>query len=168
MPPPPAFRVDEQEAAARLGHPDIRQRGEAFALLVSSPRGAAALEAACRSPDGGVRASAALALGNRGEARGILLEMASDPEAPVRSCALGALAHVGMEGAEEKALAGLADGRLEVRRAAATGGGPGSPDLNLQTGGSRSGARPCRRAQSSASWCPPATSRGSSPRATRS
>lgn len=118
MPPAPAFRVDEQEAAARLGHPDIRQRGEAFALLVSSPRGAAALEAACRSPDGGVRASAALALGNRGEARGILLEMASDPEAPVRSCALGALAHVGMEGAVEKSLAGLADGRLEVRRAA--------------------------------------------------
>ena len=70
------------------------------------------------APTGGVRASAALALGNRGEPRAVLLEMASDPEAQVRSCALGALAHVGMDGARGKALAGLADPEIGVRRAA--------------------------------------------------
>ena len=107
-----------REAVSRLAHPDVRVRGEAFALLVSDPGASDVLEGACRSPDRSVRAFAALALGNRGEARGILLEMASDPEALVRSCALGALAHMGMDGARGKALAGLADGRLEVRRAA--------------------------------------------------
>ena len=107
-----------REAVSRLAHPDVRVRGEAFALLVSDPGASDVLEGACRSPDRSVRAFAALALGNRGEARGILLEMASDHEALVRSCALGALAHMGMDGARGKALAGLADGQLEVRRAA--------------------------------------------------
>lgn len=112
-------RVDgAREAVSRLADPDVRVRGEAFAALVSDPGASDILEGACRSPDRSVRAFAALALGNRGEARPVLLEMASDPEALVRSCALGALAHVGMDGAREKALAGLSDGRLEVRRAA--------------------------------------------------
>lgn len=113
------FRVEGAEGAVlRLAHPDVRVRGEAFALLVSDQGASGVLEGACCSPDGGVRASAALALGNRGEPRGVLLEMASDPEAQVRSCALGALAHVGMDGARAKALAGLADPEIGVRRAA--------------------------------------------------
>lgn len=106
-----------EEAARRLSDPDLEVRGEAFALLVSDPRASAALDEACRSPDGSVRASAALAVGNRGE-QGRLLEMASDPEPAVRSCALGALAHAGAEGAGAAALAALQDARLEVRRAA--------------------------------------------------
>lgn len=109
--------ADLEEAARQLSDPDMEVRGEAFALLVSDPRASTVLDVACRSPDRNVRAFAALAVGNRGEA-GRLLEMASDPEAVVRSCALGALAHAGVDGASAAALAALEDERLEVRRAA--------------------------------------------------
>lgn len=113
----PAAPSDPAGAARLLADPDMEVRGEAFAALVSDPGASAALEGACRSPDARVRAFAALAVGNRGE-RGVLLEMASDPEAAVRSCALGALAHAGAPGARGAALAALSDGEAGVRRAA--------------------------------------------------
>lgn len=108
---------DPREAVRQLADPDARARGEAFAALVSDPGASEALDEACRSPDRRVRAFAALAVGNRGE-RGRLLQMASDPEAVVRSCALGALAHARAPGARSAALSALSDGRIEVRRAA--------------------------------------------------
>ena len=104
-----------------LDDESIRVRGEAFSILLLNGNDISAhLIAALQSPSRNVRGFAALALANRGDASAIpgIARLAGDASAMVRSCALGALGHLGAAGAGDVLLGALADPSLEVRKSA--------------------------------------------------
>lgn len=113
-----------------LDDPDVRVRGEAFASLLSNKNDiSGTLAAALDSPTPNIRAFSALVLGNRGDCgalprltakkvTGRLVEMTRDDSALVRSCALGALGHLGAGGIDADIRRCLRDQNLEVVKSA--------------------------------------------------
>lgn len=100
---------------------DIRVRGEAFGLLMLAGEDVSDfLVSSMGSPSKNIRGFAALVLANRDCRRAIpdIAKLAGDDSAMVRSCAVGALGHLGARHEAGILVRALSDPNLEVRNGA--------------------------------------------------
>ncbi len=110
-----------EKIISRLDDDDIKVRGEAFSSLVLNENKIADfLIKSLNSANKNIRGFASLVLANRNETLAIpaLIKLANDGHSMVRSCAVGALGHLGALEAEEILLKSLLDYDLEVRKSA--------------------------------------------------
>ncbi len=105
----------------KLDDDDIQVRGEAFsALVLNKNKISNFLIKSLNSASKNIRGFASLILANRNERAAIpeIIKLVKDERSMVRSCAIGALAHLKAQEAKEIFLESLLDSNLEVRKSA--------------------------------------------------
>lgn len=106
---------------SKLDDQDIRVRGEAFSSLVLNDNDISHLLIKnLKSDSKNIRAFTALALANRNDKNAIpeIIKLTRDESSMVRSCALGALGHLGAQDASQAIHNSLSDPNIEVKKSA--------------------------------------------------
>ncbi len=106
---------------SKLDDQDIRVRGEAFSSLVLNDNDISHLLIKnSKSDSKNIRAFTALTLANRNDKNAVpeIIKLTRDESSMVRSCALGALGHLGAQDASRTIHNSLRDPNIEVKKSA--------------------------------------------------
>ncbi len=114
-----------EHVIVKLNDDDIRVRGEAFSLLLlnKSEKISKCLIKSLNSTNKNIRGFASLALANRNDRDAIpeLIRLSDDEHSTVRSCAIGALGHLGAgtQNVQDTLYNALFDKNAQVKKSAA-------------------------------------------------